>query len=191
MTHVRRSSLAAAGLLASIAALPVAAASTASGAEPGAEPSATCSPTADNRPVCAADAPLETAAFLDPTVRVQDPASVALGHSVYVAPFAVLSSSRTARIEIGAESNVQDNVRVFGSVARRATVRAAMAAADLDPQSGVRLGERVILAHGSEVRGPARIGVDASEPDDGGPSVSSTSTVVAAATGAAGRPRVR
>ena len=43
---------------------------------------------------------------------------------------------------------------------RSAAVRAAMATAGLAPQSGVEFGERVILAHGSEVRGPARIGVD-------------------------------
>jgi carbonic anhydrase/acetyltransferase-like protein (isoleucine patch superfamily) len=38
-----------------------------------------------------------------------------------------------------------------------------MAEVGLGPRSGVRIGDRVILAHGSEVRGPARVGVDASE----------------------------
>ncbi len=181
MTLVRRPSLAAAGLFAALAALPLAFETAALGAEPGGrKEEETCSPLPDDRPVCAADAPLETAAFLDPTARVPDPASVELGHSVYVAPFAVLSSSGSARITIGAESNVQDNVRVFGGIARRATVRAAMAAAGLAPQSGVQIGERVILAHGSEVRGPARIGVDASEPD-GGAGVSTVSAAAATA----------
>ncbi len=196
MPLVRRPSLAAAGLLAAVAALPLASAGAAVGAEGGgSEQEKVCSPLPDDRPVCGADAPLELASFLDPTARVPDPASVELGHSVYVAPFAVLSSSRSARITIGAESNVQDNVRVLGAVARRGPVRAAMASAGLTPHSGVEIGERVILAHGSEVRGPARIGVDASEPADGESSVSGTagSTVsstdsVAAATAAPEEP---
>jgi carbonic anhydrase/acetyltransferase-like protein (isoleucine patch superfamily) len=124
-----------------------------------------CSPTPDHRPVCPAGAPPEEAAFLDPTVRVTAPEQVEIAPQVYVGPFAVLAAGRGAPISIGAESNVQDNVRITGSVPRRLADVRALAAAGISVDAGVEIGERVILAHGSEVRGPARIGVDASEHD--------------------------
>src|SRR4051794_5548050 len=70
----------------------------------------TCSPTRANRPVCPADAPLATASFLDPTVRVGAPARTTLGEQVYVGPFARLrpGPGRAARILVGDESNLQD-----------------------------------------------------------------------------------
>src|SRR5215213_1687127 len=63
----------------------------------------TCSPTRANRPVCPADAPLATASFLDPTVRVGAPARTTLGEQVYVGPFARLrpGPDRAARIVVG------------------------------------------------------------------------------------------
>ena len=164
MSRVPRRSACAAGLAVAVsAALPLALTAPAAGQEPQEQ---TCSPTPDHRPVCAPDTPVETASFLDPTARVTGPQSVALGHQVYVAPFALLAAARTAPITIGAESNVQDNVRVLGTVPRSRAVQAAMNAAGLGAGTGVEVGERVILAHGSEVRGPARIGVDASEPEE-------------------------
>ncbi len=126
-----------------------------------AEPGGSCSPTPANRPVCAADAPTETASFLDPTAVVTDPADVRLGKEVYVGPFAQLLAEGGAGIELGAESNAQDNVTVQARVARSAAVGTALAAAGLQAADGVVTGERVILAHGSSVVGPARLGVAA------------------------------
>jgi carbonic anhydrase/acetyltransferase-like protein (isoleucine patch superfamily) len=79
------------------------------------------------------------ASFVDPTARrlVVNPANVHLGDHVYVGPFAVLKAGTTGSfgVHIGAESNVQDNVTVDGS---------------LHP---VHLGDMVILAHGASVKG--------------------------------------
>jgi carbonic anhydrase/acetyltransferase-like protein (isoleucine patch superfamily) len=91
--------------------------------------------------VAAAPAPAAAASFADPTAQLRG--DVLLGDDVYVAPFARLLG-RAHRIRVGADSNLQDSVAV--------TTR----------RGGVRLGERVILAHGSSVRGPATIGVDGS-----------------------------
>jgi len=124
-----------------------------------AEPGSSCSPTPANRPVCAADAPTDTASFLDPTARVTDPKDVRLSKEVYVGPFAQLLASGGAGITIGAESNVQDNVTVQAGSGRSAAVDRDLAAAGLRGSDGIVTGERVILAHGSSVVGPARLGV--------------------------------
>ena len=138
----------------------LAAAAAASDADVGGQAlSSTCSPTPANRPVCSADAPLTTATFLDPTARVRRPTSVQLGERVYVAPFARLIAGRRAPIAVGNESNLQDNVAVTAEPSRSAAELARLAAVGLAPADGVRTGERVILAHGSSVRGPARLGV--------------------------------
>ncbi|MDP9408273.1 MAG: acetyltransferase [Actinomycetota bacterium] len=131
-------------------------------------PETACSPTPENRPVCASGAELQSATFLDPTARVTSPGNVHLAPQVYVGPFAVLAASAHAPITMGAESNVQDNVRVIASAWRRAAAQAALAEAGLEQADGVQMGERVILAHGSEVRGPARLGVDSSVGEGGG-----------------------
>ena len=127
-------------------------------AAPSAEPIA-CSPTAADRPVCPAGADPEGANFLDPTARLQAPDRVRLEGRVYVGPFAALIATRAAGIVIGSESNVQDSVAVQAAARRSAADTARLADAGLSVTSGVETGERVILAHGSSVRGPARIGV--------------------------------
>jgi carbonic anhydrase/acetyltransferase-like protein (isoleucine patch superfamily) len=118
-----------------------------------------CEPTSLNRPVCPRHAPLDAATFLDPTAHVHSPHHIRLGSRIYVAPFASLDA-REAPIRIGAESNVQDSVRILA---------AKDDGDDLtrhdDEDEGVVIGERVILAHGATVKGPARIGVDSSEAD--------------------------
>ena len=140
--------------------LPLVLASSAAAVVAPSEAAGSCSPTPQDRPVCAADAPVETAAFLDPTARVTAPGNVELGHEVYVGPFARLLASEGAGIVVGAESNVQDNVVVRAGAARTAAARTALRAAGLAADDGVETGERVILAHGSSVVGPARLGVD-------------------------------
>lgn len=128
----------------------------------------TCSPSSHNRPVCERGAPASLASFLDPTVTVVAAHRVHLGEHVYVAPFARLGAFR-GEIHIGAESNVQDNVRVLGGLRERmAAERRALRRIGLRGYSGVEIGERVILAHGSSIKGPARIGSGpVKEVDDG------------------------
>ncbi len=142
------------GLVGAAALLPVAA--QASAGEAAAEG---CHPTSENRPVCPGDALLRNASFLDPTARVTGAENVELEHQVFVGPFARLLAARPAHIRVGAESNVQDNVVVLASTGRDEAERRALARVGLRPDSGVETGERVILAHGSSVRGPARLGV--------------------------------
>ena len=117
-----------------------------------------CSPTPEHFPVCeVAGGGIDTAAFLDPTVTVVDAEEVHLGEGTYVAPFAVLDA-HGAEIEIGPESNVQDDVEVVAEHAPSAERTHALAAAGLGSHDGVVTGERVIMAHGSAVRGPASLG---------------------------------
>ncbi len=119
----------------------------------------TCSPTRQHRPVCeVGDGGINTASFLDPTARVHTPSRVKLGEHVYVAPFAHIDA-RGGWVHVGPESNVQDNVRVIGGARSSSRRTKALHRLSLTPTSGVRTGERVILAHGSSVRGPARLGV--------------------------------
>ncbi len=130
-----------------------------------------CSPSARNRPVCPVGTSLETASFLDPTAVVRSAGRVALESRVYVGPFAELRGGGGA-IHVGAESNVQDSVRVLARVDRDAAGRDALSRVGLRADAGVRTGERVILAHGSSVHGPARLGVGAASDEDSGVFVS-------------------
>jgi carbonic anhydrase/acetyltransferase-like protein (isoleucine patch superfamily) len=133
-----------------------------------AQEAAGCSPDRDHIPVCPADAPAGTASFLDPTTTVSGADHVSLGERVYVAPFAELFASEEAPISIGAESNAQDNVLVLGSHELAGDHSPATTGEQAAP--GVEVGERVIMAHGVSVIGPARIGVDGedipADPDD-------------------------
>jgi carbonic anhydrase/acetyltransferase-like protein (isoleucine patch superfamily) len=83
--------------------------------------------------------------FVDPSATLAPRRNVHLDEGVYVAPFAALVAGWHS-IEIGRESNVQDNVRVAAW------------------RGDVVLGEKVILAHGCTVRGPARIGTSGTCP---------------------------
>ncbi|GAB7192840.1 hypothetical protein NUM3379_35490 [Kineococcus sp. NUM-3379] len=122
------------------------------------EKGATCSPTPERRPVCDTGGGIATAAFVDPSATVSRPAAVHLGEHVYVGPFAAVRGGR-ANLLVGAESNLQDNVTVDTAPFSDAPRSQALLRVGLRPGSGVETGERVILAHGSSVRGPARIGV--------------------------------
>jgi carbonic anhydrase/acetyltransferase-like protein (isoleucine patch superfamily) len=117
-----------------------------------------CSPDRDDVPVCPADAPAETATFLDPTVSVSGADHVSLGEQVYVGPFAEFLASDEAPISIGGQSNVQDNVLVAGS--HELAGHHGAAPTGKQTEAGVEVGERVIMAHGASVIGPARIGLE-------------------------------
>ncbi len=140
-----------------LAALALAVTATSLGSAPGApsasaESKETCSPTRQHRPVCeVGEGGITTAAFLDPTARVRKPSRVKLGEHVYVAPFAHIDA-RGGRVHVGPESNVQDNVKVIGGPRSSSRRTKALDRLSLTPSSGVRTGERVILAHGSSVR---------------------------------------
>jgi carbonic anhydrase/acetyltransferase-like protein (isoleucine patch superfamily) len=127
-----------------------------------------CSPDRDHVAVCPADAPAGTASFLDPTATVSGADHVSLGERVYVAPFAELYASEEAPISIGAESDAQDNVLVLGS--HELAGGHSPATTGEQAEAGVEVGERVIMAHGVSVIGPARIGIDGedipADPDD-------------------------
>ncbi|WP_448608163.1 hypothetical protein [Geodermatophilus sp. URMC 60] len=105
-----------------------------------------CSPTEANRPVCAAGVTADAATFIDPTAAVEGAGHVTLGRQGYVGPFAELLASEGAPITVGEASNVQDNVTV-----------------DARGGSGIEVGDRVILAHGSSVLGSASVGTEESE----------------------------
>ena len=132
-----------------------------------------CRPTGAHVPVCPARAPADTATFLDPTSVVSGAKHVTLGERVYVGPFAELLSSKQAPVTIGAESNAQDNVLVLGS--RKLAPKHDALVTSTKPvgrqaKAGVRIGERVIMAHGASVIGPAAVGIGGgtipADPDD-------------------------
>ena len=136
-----------------------------------AEPGLGCRPTEGNRPVCPAGAPPELANFLDSTVTVEEAENVFLGGRVYVGPFAKLIAGDDAPIHIDDEANVQDSVRILAEGGgddgddRDYPLRNG-----LDEEEGVEVGDRVILAHGATVKGPAKIGIGGGDidpdPDD-------------------------
>ncbi|GAX37713.1 carbon dioxide concentrating mechanism protein [Nodularia sp. NIES-3585] len=103
----------------------------------------TCNPTLGNLPICPSTAPSASASFVDPTAMINNHTNVTLGEKVYVAPFAQLNATN-APISIGADSNVQDQVKITAS------------------GTGVQIGERVILAHMAVVKGAAKIGTQGS-----------------------------
>lgn len=95
------------------------------------------SPVASGRPVVPATAGPGFASFVDPSVRVESPGRVMIGCRAFVAPFVSLDGSE-GPIVIGDETNLQDNVLVSGKL--------------------VILGDRVSVAHGATIVGPATVG---------------------------------
>ncbi|MEP7337326.1 MAG: acetyltransferase [Acidobacteriota bacterium] len=76
--------------------------------------------------------------FADPSAQMRG--HITLGDEVYVGPFATLVAEADHKIEIGAESDVQDNVTLEAT------------------KGDIILGEQVILAHGTTVKGAAEFG---------------------------------
>jgi carbonic anhydrase/acetyltransferase-like protein (isoleucine patch superfamily) len=122
-----------------------------------------CYPTKENRPVCQAGSPAETATFLDPTAKVHEPEHISLAEHVYVGPFAELVADDDAPISIGNESNVQDNVLILGARDDDGDAGRETARGEGHAEPGVEIGDRVILAHGVSVIGPTQIGVEGSD----------------------------
>ncbi len=77
--------------------------------------------------------------YIDPTVQFIHPSNVEIGGAVLIAPFVFLDATN-GPITIGEDSDLQDNVRIVSS------------------GDGVRIGDRVIIAHGASVLGSAQIG---------------------------------
>ncbi|MBA3714553.1 MAG: acetyltransferase [Pyrinomonadaceae bacterium] len=118
-------------------------------------------PTARNRPVGPLGTPLECATFIDPTVQITRPRDIDLHGQIYVGPFARLLARQGAKIKIEGESNVQDNVTIHAHFGRRnrADEERIKAIGLGEEGEGVEIAERSILAHGSTVKGPAKIGI--------------------------------
>jgi carbonic anhydrase/acetyltransferase-like protein (isoleucine patch superfamily) len=100
-------------------------------------------PLAHGSPVVPASAVAGAASFVDPSAHVVAPHRIAVGCRSFVAPFVLLDAS-AGRITIGHESDLQDNVTVRGR--------------------GVAIGDRVIVAHGATVVGPAWLGASQGAP---------------------------
>lgn len=114
------------------------------GAAPAA--SSSCSSLASvttGRPVVPETAGPGFASFIDPTARVESPERVMIGCRSYIAPFVSLDGSQ-GPIAIGDETDLQDNVVISGKL--------------------VMLGDRVIVAHGATIVGPATVGASKGKP---------------------------
>jgi carbonic anhydrase/acetyltransferase-like protein (isoleucine patch superfamily) len=111
--------------------------------QPAVAAGGTCNPTVGNLPICPSTAPSESASFIDPTATIINATNITLGENVYVAPFTELNAT-DAPISIAADSNVQDQVKIIAS------------------GTGVQVGERVIMAHLTTIKGAARIGLQGS-----------------------------
>jgi carbonic anhydrase/acetyltransferase-like protein (isoleucine patch superfamily) len=116
-----------------------------------------CRPTQRHQPVCPRGA-TDEATFVDPTVEVQEADAIRLGRLVYIGPFARLMADDEAGITIDEESNVQDNVSIIAAY-ERDDVAEERVEQLFGNEKGVEIAERVILAHGATVKGPAKIGI--------------------------------
>jgi len=110
-------------------------------------------------PVFPPGAAPERATFVDPTATILRPGRVTLEERIFVAPFARLLAGPSAPIVVRKESDVQDRVSIEARAARDDGDTRRVRSLGLADNAGVEVGERVILAHGSTVRGPARVGV--------------------------------
>ena len=87
--------------------------------------------------------------------------SVKLGQRVFVAPFASIRGDEGQHIHIGNESNVQDGVVIHGLETFEAGREIPENSVTVDGQRySVYIGERVSLAHQSQLHGPVKIGHD-------------------------------
>lgn len=87
--------------------------------------------------------------------------SVTIGDRVYVAPAASVRGDEGQHIYIGNESNIQDGVVVHGLETFEDDHELPENEVDVEGRKySVYIGNRVSLAHQSQVHGPARVGND-------------------------------
>ena len=87
--------------------------------------------------------------------------SVTIGERVYVGPAASIRGDEGQHIHIGNETNVQDGVVVHGLETFEGGHELPENEVDVDgTKYSVYIGNRVSLAHQSQVHGPARVGDD-------------------------------
>jgi carbonic anhydrase/acetyltransferase-like protein (isoleucine patch superfamily) len=98
-----------------------------------------------NLPIMPFVTPSKKATFIDPTVKVQNGASVVIGYQNFIGPYARLDG-RGGAIKIGNGSDVLDNASI---VAKPAGARGA-------PE--VLIGNQVVIGFGATVSGPSTIG---------------------------------
>ena len=102
---------------------------------------------------------LQSNSIIHPMASVMG--SVTLGKRFFVAPFASIRGDEGQHIHIGNESNVQDGVVIHGLETFEAGRDIPENIVTVDGQKySVYIGERVSLAHQSQVHGPVRIGND-------------------------------
>jgi carbonic anhydrase/acetyltransferase-like protein (isoleucine patch superfamily) len=106
--------------------------------------------------------PEPSAPRLDPTVFLDPLASVIgaveIGHRVYIAPFASLRGDEGQPIHLGNETNVQDGVVIHALETIVDGVGQLQNTVEVDgARYAVYIGNRVSLAHQSQVHGPAWI----------------------------------
>lgn len=99
-------------------------------------------PVPGNRPVLSGGSKPDKATFIDPTAQITGAGAIEIGCQSYIGPFAFLVATDIGNIRIGDGSNIQDNVTVMAN--------------DLD--GAIEIGDHVIIAHGTTIRGGARIG---------------------------------
>lgn len=88
--------------------------------------------------------------------------AVTIGERVYVAPTASVRGDEGQPIHIGNESNVQDSVVVHGLETQEGKEVIAKNLVEVGGKKySVYIGDRVSMAHQSQVHGPARVGNDA------------------------------
>lgn len=103
--------------------------------------------------------------ILSGTARVHQLASVigsvTLGKRVYVAPFASIRGDEGQNIYVGDESNVQDSVVIHGLETFESGQELLENEVEVSGRRySVYVGQRVSLAHQSQVHGPAKVGDD-------------------------------
>ena len=87
--------------------------------------------------------------------------SVTLGDQVFVAPAASVRGDEGQHIHIGSQSNVQDGVVVQGLETFEGDHELPENEVEVDGKKySVYIGDRVSLAHQSQVHGPAKVGSD-------------------------------
>ena len=98
-----------------------------------------------NTPVAPFAAPLATASFIDPSVRVQNGNHAYIGQRSYIAPYATLEAA-LGFLKIGSGSAVLDNATITAT--RPGNL----------PTTAVVLGDNVLVAQSATVVGPSVIG---------------------------------